>query len=44
MWGPDALEFKPERWLSPLPESVVITHLPSVYSNMYAICGVGADC
>ena len=35
IWGPDADEWKPERWLSPLPESVAKAHLPSVYSSMY---------
>lgn len=34
-WGPDATEWKPERWLSPLPESVTNAHIPGVYSNMY---------
>ncbi|KAG5639458.1 hypothetical protein H0H81_001580 [Sphagnurus paluster] len=33
-WGPDALEWKPERWLSPLPESVKEAHIPGVYSNL----------
>lgn len=34
IWGEDALEWKPERWLSPLPKSVTDAHLPGVYSQM----------
>lgn len=28
IWGDDALEWKPERWLSPLPQSVVDAGIP----------------
>ena len=34
IWGPDAGEWKPERWLSPLPETVTEAKVPGVYSNM----------
>ena len=34
LWGDDALEWKPERWLSPLPAAVSEAHLPGVYSNL----------
>ena len=34
IWGEDAEEWKPERWLKPLPESVAEAHLPGVYSSM----------
>ena len=34
VWGEDAHEWKPERWLSPLPESVTDARIPGVYSNM----------
>lgn len=34
IWGPDAKEWKPERWLSPLPDSVGEAHVPGVYSNL----------
>lgn len=35
LWGEDALEWKPERWLQPLPEAVSQAHIPGVYSNLY---------
>ena len=34
IWGPDAEEWKPERWLCPMPESVARAHLPGVYASM----------
>ena len=34
VWGEDAEEWKPERWLSPLPDSVAKAHLPGVYASM----------
>ena len=34
LWGEDALEWKPERWLSPLPDSVTDARMPGVYSNL----------
>lgn len=34
IWGPDAHEWKPERWLEPLPESVTDARIPGVYSNL----------
>lgn len=33
IWGPDAHEWKPERWLSPLSKSVANAGIPGVYSN-----------
>ena len=33
-WGDDAWEWKPERWLAPLPEAVHNAHVPGVYSNL----------
>ncbi|KAI0657006.1 cytochrome P450 [Cubamyces menziesii] len=33
IWGPDASEWKPERWMSPLPASVTDAHIPSVFAN-----------
>lgn len=33
-WGEDVMEWKPERWLKPLPDSVLEAHVPGVYSNL----------
>jgi cytochrome P450 len=33
LWGPDSFEWKPERWLSPLPESLTDAHMPGIYSH-----------
>lgn len=38
VWGPDASEWNPERWLSPLPQSVVDAQIPGVYPKLYAVC------
>ena len=34
IWGDDALEWKPERWLTPLPKTVTEARIPGVYSNL----------
>ena len=34
IWGEDAEEWKPERWLKPLPKSVSDAHMPGVYASM----------
>ena len=34
IWGPDSYEWKPERWLNPLPETVTNARIPGVYSNL----------
>ena len=33
-WGEDAGEWKPERWLAPLPAALDEAHLPGVYANL----------
>ncbi|KAH9166700.1 cytochrome P450 [Lactarius sanguifluus] len=33
IWGIDAAEWKPERWLTPRPESVARANIPGVYAN-----------
>ncbi|THH11078.1 hypothetical protein EW146_g8172 [Bondarzewia mesenterica] len=33
IWGADVMEWKPERWLSPLPPSVAEARIPGVYAN-----------
>ena len=34
IWGEDADEWKPERWLSPLPDKVTQARIPGVYSSL----------
>lgn len=34
LWGEDAYEWKPERWMNPLPRAVEEAHIPGVYSHM----------
>ncbi len=34
IWGPDSNEWKPERWLEPLPETVTAARIPGIYSNL----------
>lgn len=34
LWGPDAGEWKPERWLAPLPAALESAAIPGVYSNL----------
>ncbi|KAG5649656.1 hypothetical protein H0H81_002667 [Sphagnurus paluster] len=36
LWGPDSHEWKPERWLSPLPQALADARVPGIYSNLYA--------
>ena len=38
LWGEDAHEWKPERWLQPLPDAVLEAKIPGVYANLYVIC------
>lgn len=38
LWGPDAYEWKPERWLEPLPDAVLNANIPGVYANLYVLC------
>lgn len=33
-WGEDALEWKPERWLAPLPRTVTDVAAPGVFSHL----------
>ncbi|KAI5118019.1 hypothetical protein M0805_003456 [Coniferiporia weirii] len=44
IWGDDAEEWKPERWLKPTPESVSKAHLPGVYASMMTFLGGGRAC
>ncbi|KAE9401520.1 cytochrome P450 [Gymnopus androsaceus JB14] len=44
LWGPDVLEWKPERWLSPLPDSVTDSKSPGVYSHLMTFSGGSRSC
>ncbi|THU97070.1 cytochrome P450 [Dendrothele bispora CBS 962.96] len=44
LWGPDALEWKPERWLSPLPDDLIKAHIPGVYSHLMTFNAGGRSC
>ncbi|KAG6907129.1 hypothetical protein DXG01_010433 [Tephrocybe rancida] len=37
LWDPDVLKWKPEQWLSPLPEAVHEAHMPGIYSRLFVI-------
>ena len=34
LWGADATDWRPERWLEPLPRAVEEARIPGVYSHM----------
>ena len=34
LWGPDAAEWRPTRWLEPLPRALEDARVPGVYSHM----------
>ncbi|GLB40488.1 putative cytochrome P450 family protein [Lyophyllum shimeji] len=44
LWGPDASEWKPECWLSPLPEALRDAHIPGIYSHLMTFLGGGQAC
>ncbi|KIK57051.1 hypothetical protein GYMLUDRAFT_173469 [Collybiopsis luxurians FD-317 M1] len=44
LWGKDANEWKPERWLSPLPTTVTDARIPGVYSHLMTFIGGGRSC
>jgi len=44
IWGPDAAEWKPERWLEPLPETVQEAHIQGVYANTMTFSGGPRAC
>ncbi|KAI9066851.1 cytochrome P450 [Trametes sanguinea] len=44
IWGPDAAEWKPERWLAPLPSTVADAHIPSVFSNTMTFAAGSRSC
>jgi len=44
LWGEDALEWKPERWLSPLPDALMEAPIPGVYNKSLAFLGGKRAC
>ncbi|RDX41898.1 cytochrome P450 [Lentinus brumalis] len=44
LWGEDAYEWKPERWLGPLPRALDEARIPGVYSNLMSFYGGGRGC
>ncbi|KAI0661554.1 cytochrome P450 [Cubamyces menziesii] len=44
LWGDDAYEWKPERWLKPLPTAVAEARIPGVYANLMTFLGGGRAC
>ncbi|PIL26606.1 cytochrome P450 [Ganoderma sinense ZZ0214-1] len=44
LWGEDAREWKPERWLAPLPATMENAAIPGVYSHIMTFLGGGRSC
>ncbi|RDX45100.1 cytochrome P450 [Lentinus brumalis] len=44
LWGEDAGEWKPERWLTALPDGIAGAKIPGVYSNLMTFSGGGRAC
>ncbi|KAI0350849.1 cytochrome P450 [Trametes cingulata] len=44
IWGDDAGEWKPERWLKPLPKALEDAGIPGVYSHLLTFAGGGRSC
>ncbi|KZT71825.1 cytochrome P450 [Daedalea quercina L-15889] len=44
LWGEDALEWKPERWLVPLPDALIDAPIPGVYNKSMAFLGGKRAC
>ena len=36
IWGEDADQWKPERWLEPLPGTLKEARIPGIYANLWA--------
>ena len=43
LWGADAREWRPERWLEPLPEAITEAKIPGIYSNLCAVTMILSD-
>ncbi|EJF63643.1 cytochrome P450 [Dichomitus squalens LYAD-421 SS1] len=44
LWGADAHEWRPERWLEPLPRAVEEARVPGVYSHLMTFIGGSKAC
>ncbi|KAL7282889.1 hypothetical protein ACG7TL_002304 [Trametes sanguinea] len=44
LWGEDAYEWRPERWLEPLPRALEEARVPGVYSHMMTFIGGSRAC
>ncbi|KAM5535780.1 hypothetical protein V8D89_010594 [Ganoderma adspersum] len=44
VWGEDAYEWKPDRFLAPLPPSVEAARIPGVYANLMTFGGGSRSC
>ncbi|EPS94365.1 hypothetical protein FOMPIDRAFT_62504 [Fomitopsis schrenkii] len=44
VWGADAAEWKPERWLTPPPKTLVDARIPGVYSSLMTFAGGNRTC
>ncbi|TBU29268.1 cytochrome P450 [Dichomitus squalens] len=44
IWGEDAFEWRPERWLEPLPGKLTDIRVPGVYSNLMSFSGGTRSC
>jgi len=44
IWGDDSYIWNPDRWLSPLPDTVIQTQFPGIYSNMMSYSGGERAC
>ncbi|KAI0690556.1 cytochrome P450 [Cerioporus squamosus] len=44
LWGDDALEWRPERWMGELPRELYEAHVPGIYSNLMTFSAGGRSC